>query len=438
MQCKYCGAELEEGNDICPSCGEVNEVDEGKDISKKLKTMKILVFCLAGVILLGALLGAISYGLTGRLLPGKNDIFYKASYSVSVKRLNSKLGGKNFMNTRDDVVATMGDNQLTNRMLQVYYWDLVSNSQYADMDSKIALDKQYQDPDTQKTWQQFFIEMAIESWRRDTIVLQMAKDNNFTMPAVYVPQFESLEKDMLSTALSKKYTSLDAFLESMLGRGTDFLTYYNYLWNYFLGGTYWAEYIKTVEVDMEDIEAYYEANKSSLVIDDYFQVTKDSGKLVDVRHILIKPKGGTTSEDGKTTTYSEEEWNKCRDDAQAILDSWLAGDADEDAFAALATEKTEDGGSKSTGGLYTNVWSGKMVTEFNDWCFDEGRKAGDYGLVKTTYGYHVMYFVDAEEGWIRLCTEGAKAEKASDNMDEVVAQTTVDVDFKKIVLADLK
>ena len=31
---------------------------------------------------------------------------------------------------------------------------------------------------------------------------------------------------------------------------------------------------------------------------------------------------------------------------------------------------------------------GQMVTEFNDWCFDETRGYGDYDLVKTEYGYH--------------------------------------------------
>ena len=35
-----------------------------------------------------------------------------------------------------------------------------------------------------------------------------------------------------------------------------------------------------------------------------------------------------------------------------------------------------------------------MVTEFNDWCFAEGRKAGDTGIVfNENTGYHVMYFV---------------------------------------------
>ena len=47
------------------------------------------------------------------------------------------------------------------------------------------------------------------------------------------------------------------------------------------------------------------------------------------------------------------------------------------------------------GGLYASVSRGQMVDEFEAWCFDEARAAGDTGIVyDSTYdGYHVMYFV---------------------------------------------
>ena len=38
-----------------------------------------------------------------------------------------------------------------------------------------------------------------------------------------------------------------------------------------------------------------------------------------------------------------------------------------------------------------------MVTAFEDWCYAEGRKTGDTGIVETEYGYHVMYFVGDSE-----------------------------------------
>lgn len=34
-----------------------------------------------------------------------------------------------------------------------------------------------------------------------------------------------------------------------------------------------------------------------------------------------------------------------------------------------------------------------MVNSFSAWCFDSSRKAGDTAIVKSDFGYHIMYFV---------------------------------------------
>ena len=114
--------------------------------------------------------------------------------------------------------------------------------------------------------------------------------------------------------------------------------------------------------------------------------------LVTVRHILSTFKGGTTGENG-TKTYSEEEKKAAKDAIEALQKEWLEKGGTAEAFEALAKEKTEDPGSKENGGLYEDVYPGQMVTAFNDWCFAEDRKAGDYGIVETEYGYHLIYFV---------------------------------------------
>lgn len=141
-------------------------------------------------------------------------------------------------------------------------------------------------------------------------------------------------------------------------------------------------------------------------------ITTDSGSRVlvfhsagrqeyasrDVRHILFR--ADTTGLDSKSETY-EADLQAAKDAAKAkaedALAQWKAGDATEDSFAAMANELSEDGGSNTNGGLYTKVLKGQMVTEFNDWLFDESRKPGDTGVVygeSSNYaGYHVMYFV---------------------------------------------
>ena len=129
---------------------------------------------------------------------------------------------------------------------------------------------------------------------------------------------------------------------------------------------------------------------------------------VSVRHILVD---------------SEEKANE-------LLQQYNDGEKTEDAFAALAVANSTDSNA-SSGGLYTNVYKGQMVPSFEDWCFDPSRQAGDTGIVQTSYGYHVMYFVgqsenpywydqaesslksDAYNEWYSAITDGVEAEQLS-------------------------
>ena len=128
----------------------------------------------------------------------------------------------------------------------------------------------------------------------------------------------------------------------------------------------------------------------------YYQGSTDNKfPMVNVRHILIQPthaadEAQDAHADGEA--YSAEELAAARKSAEDILAQWKSGEATEDSFAALANEHSADGDG-TTGGLYENVYPGQMVAAFNDWCFDSSRKPGDTGIVETTYGFHVMYFV---------------------------------------------
>lgn len=114
-----------------------------------------------------------------------------------------------------------------------------------------------------------------------------------------------------------------------------------------------------------------------------------NAETVNVRHILIAPE---TDDDKAATEATDEQWKAAYAKAEEILNNWKSGDATEDSFAALAKENTADTGSKDNGGLYESVVPGQMVNTFSAWCFDNGRKAGDTGIVRSTYGYHIMYF----------------------------------------------
>ena len=124
---------------------------------------------------------------------------------------------------------------------------------------------------------------------------------------------------------------------------------------------------------------------------------------VNVRHILVK-----VATSGEDSTSTDADWAECKSKIDEIQKDWEATDQTEDDFAALATEKSEDTGSASNGGLYEDVYKGQMVTEFNDWCFDADRKVGDTGVVKSSYGYHLMYFSGTGDLYWKSLADTAK------------------------------
>ena len=137
----------------------------------------------------------------------------------------------------------------------------------------------------------------------------------------------------------------------------------------------------------------------------------------DVRHILVKfPEEETDSaeetdekEEVKvelldTSAYDVTVDNVVNEDytnaelyikAQDILKEYLDGAKTEEFFGELAAKYSEDGNA-ADGGIYEDVTEGYMVAEFENWALAEGRKAGDVGIVETTYGYHIMYFIESE------------------------------------------
>ena len=122
-------------------------------------------------------------------------------------------------------------------------------------------------------------------------------------------------------------------------------------------------------------------------------------KTVTVRHILIKPYKTEKGDDGKSTETDAEtpseasakEWKNAKKRADKVLAEYKKGKKTAASFGKLAEKYSKDSNA-SDGGIYENVTPNQMVPTFNAWCFDKSRKTGDVGIVKTEYGYHIMYF----------------------------------------------
>ena len=150
-------------------------------------------------------------------------------------------------------------------------------------------------------------------------------------------------------------------------------------------------------------------------------------KTVDARHILVKI--NTTGLDSTAPEY-QNLLATLKSDALAkaedILKEWKSGAATAESFGELANAKSDDTGSKTTGGLYTQIYKGQMVAPFEEWCFDAERKVGDTGIVfaeSSNYiGYHVIYFQGFNESYAKILTTATMTTEAhnawSDSMME--------------------
>ena len=80
-----------------------------------------------------------------------------------------------------------------------------------------------------------------------------------------------------------------------------------------------------------------------------------------------------------------------------------------------------------------------MVPTFNDWCFDVSRQPGDTDIVKTDYGYHIMYFVEASEEtyWHETVLEAYMNDWTNTYMDDLLADVDYDIAYDQIVLSVL-
>ena len=79
---------------------------------------------------------------------------------------------------------------------------------------------------------------------------------------------------------------------------------------------------------------------------------------------------------------------------------------------------------------------GQMVPPFEEWCFDASRQHGDYGIVKTTYGYHIMYFVGSDLVWYLNAETDLMAERGNEFLAQVQEKYPAQIDYSAIALGN--
>lgn len=354
-----------------------------------------------------------------------NDVTAKGTYSVSDEEI---------LTARDAVVAelTNGSSKLTNSQLQIYYWLEVAAHRASDCpdqpDYTQSLDTQPCPLDSSvNSWQQYFLRKALSAWQARAALVQMSVEEGIPsydpeykpdeakraeymtgMPATsvlyqwsdsYQPNrlhqeyLDAIPETLTTLAVDNGFGDTDAQAKAIAGAGAegrDLLSYtqtMNHAYMYFTEMGYYFE------PTAEEITSFAEANPAADPV---------SGKTVDLRHILLIPQAASVAEDG-TVTASEDDWARCETEAKNLLAKWekrvkstkyaefAEGRVPEARFAEFAKDHSQDPGSNINGGLYVDIAPGVLLPELDAWCFDEARQAGDYEIIRTAAGYHIVF-----------------------------------------------
>lgn len=303
----------------------------------------------------------------------------------------------------DQVIVSCGDSTLTNRKLAYYYWQEFYSfvnmySSYITLFMNPAARLDTQAYTEEESWDQFFMETAVTTYRTCASAANAAREEGYALGEKDQENLDGLAERIGSLAEQNGYASADEYLAKNFGPYCTMETYQEFMDEYILGASYLNAKLEAEEITDEDLENYYEENKESY---DAQGLQKDDTPMVNVRHILIQPEAVDLEEGDEgyeEAVQAAEEAAKAR--AEEIYQEWQEGDGTEESFAALASENSADS-SAASGGLIENVAPGKTVEGFDDWCFEEGRKPGDTGIVETEYGYHILYYVSqcSESYW---------------------------------------
>lgn len=366
---------------------------------------------------------------------GKNDVTACAEYTVSEATPTDE-------NMRT-VIATDKDGNpaLTNSDVQIWYWTEFNNfmQQYGSYASLFGLDV-YSPLSSQssmqegRSWEQMFLESACSNLGAVYALAQDAYANGYTPTEEdqkTISDISDPEGSLAQAAKEAECATTDEFVQLSYGAGVNLDTYLTYVKMYLASNYAYEKVNSDVEASVTDaaISDFYDEHAAEMEENRILKVNN-----VSVRHILISPEG---EKDETTGEYSEEAWAAAEEKANEIYELWQK-DPTEENFAALADENSADGGSNTTGGLYENFDTDDMVEEFSDWSFDKTRKYGDSGIVKTTYGYHIMFFVEQTDtkGWQEATKEQLASSLLNERVEALCAAYPLNFDYTKIRLYD--
>ena len=285
---------------------------------------------------------------------------------------------------KNTVAVTIGDHELSNADLNYFFMDSVNqfysqNGNYASLfglDMTKPLDEQVFDTTTGGTWADYFLNSAKESAHSVYTLADLAAAEGYVLTEDEQATVDSAVSYAGIYASMYGYGSAEAYLKAMYGNGATEESYRAYVEKSLTAESFYNAKAEAMDFDdaaLREAEAENFSAYSSFTYNYYY--------LAASRFL----KGGTTSEDGTTVTYSDEEKaasvTAAEEAAKTLTAEEITSVKDLDiAIAALdVNSSTEASSTLAEDTLYSSV-----TAVIRDWVADESRKDGDKTYIAST------------------------------------------------------
>ena len=308
---------------------------------------------------------------------------------------------------KNTVAMTVGDTQLSNADLNYFFIDSVNhfyseNGGYASifgLDVTKPLDEQVFDTTTGDTWADYFLDSAMDSAHAVYTMADIAAEAGHTLTEDEQADLEAAVGYLSAYAGLYGYSNTERYLKAMYGNGATEEGYRNYVEKSLMADSYYNAHKATLSYDdaaLREAEAENYSAYSSFTYNYYY--------LTASRFL----EGGTTSEDGTTVTYSDEEKaasiEAAEEAAKALVgENVISPETFDLAISALEVNKDTEAASTACKDTLYNAVGSTIV----DWVSDDARVEGDKTYIPSTTtttddegvetttvtGYYVVYFI---------------------------------------------
>ena len=233
----------------------------------------------------------------------------------------------------------------------------------------------------------FFLMLFIQAnvFAQDNAVVAKIGERKITLTDFkrVTDYFDAERQKMLETNPQLKETVLRQFIQSMVisdlakQKGFDRIPEIKEQLQFFSDNFLANEYLKReiaqkITVSDDELKSYYDSHKDEFKTQD----------MVKARHILVRV----------DNSASDDEKKKAKEKTELYLKKIKDGED----FAKLASDFSDDPGSKAKGGDLGFFPRGRMVKPFDDAAFS--LKPGETsGIVETQFGFHIIKVEDRKD-----------------------------------------